>query len=255
VTDVPNSTQGRTHGEDAAPGNRKGAVWRALIIAAVLIAAVLTIHLTPIREWLKDAARVRQTPDELGPWVYPVTIIAVAALVSCGVPRLLFCALGGMLFGFWLGLLLTQAGTLLGHYCVFLFIRWGGRDWVLNRWPKLNRWADLIHEQGVVGVILIRQLPAHAMLTNLCLGLSHVKHRHFLIGTAIGLLPEAIPVTLVGAGLVKASLKDSAGYLAIAAGAFALIWIGGAYALKAMRRRQAGSEIVTGAESINEVKS
>jgi uncharacterized membrane protein YdjX (TVP38/TMEM64 family) len=144
--------------------------------------------------------------------------------------------LAGAALGFWLVLLITLLGTVLGHYAFFLFIRWGGREWVLHRWPKLRKWAQMIREQGVIGVILVRQIPAHSMLINLCLGLSHVKHRHFLLGTAIGVIPEAIPATLVGAGLVKASLKDSAGYLGVAAAAVAVLWITGSFVLRAMRK-------------------
>jgi uncharacterized membrane protein YdjX (TVP38/TMEM64 family) len=80
------------------------------------------------------------------------------------------------------------------------------------------------------------------MLINVSLGLSHVKHLHFLLGSAIGLLPEAVPATLVGAGLVKASLKDSAGYLSIAAAGVALLWIVCGYALREMRKGRRSSE-------------
>jgi uncharacterized membrane protein YdjX (TVP38/TMEM64 family) len=219
-----------------------GTLLRAVLIAVVLVAAVLAVHLTPIGAWLANVQRLRTTLAGMGVWVYPLSALAVAVLVACGVPRLLFCAAGGMFFGFWLGLLIAQLGTLLGHYGVFLFVRWGGRDWVLHRWPRLRKWADLMHEQGVVGVILVRQLPAHAMLINVSLGLSHVKHRHFLLGSAIGLLPEAVPATLVGAGLVKASLKDSAGYLSIAAGGVALLWIVCGYALRELRKGRRSSE-------------
>ncbi len=89
----------------------------------------------------------------------------------------------------------------------------------------------------MAGVILARQIPIHGTLINFCLGLSRVKHRHFLIGTAIGMLPEAIPVALVGAGLVKSSLKESAGVLGLAVVAFVLLWMGSAYAFRRLRSR------------------
>jgi uncharacterized membrane protein YdjX (TVP38/TMEM64 family) len=227
--------------KSAEPGRAQTPL-RLILLGVVLVAAVLVVHLTPISAWLADVQQVRAALAGMGVWVYPVSVLAVALLVASGVPRLLFCAAGGMVFGFWIGLLITQVGTLLGHYAVFLFVRWGGRDWALRRWPRLRKWADLMHEQGVVGVILVRQLPAHAMLINVSLALSHVKHRHFLLGTIIGLLPEAIPATLVGAGLVKTSLKDSAGYIALAAGALALIWILCGYALREMRKGRRTSE-------------
>ena len=95
-------------------------------------------------------------------------------------------------------------------------------------------------------MVLARQLPLHGMLINLCLGLSHVKHRDFLTGTAAGVLPEAIPATLVGAGLVKVSLAHSAGYLVLATVCFAVIWIGCGYALHVMRHNASALKTVEG---------
>jgi uncharacterized membrane protein YdjX (TVP38/TMEM64 family) len=218
-------------------------VLRPLLLAIVIIGATAAITFSPVRGWLQDAPRIRQWLSALGMWAYPACVLAVAILVGYGVPRLLLCAIGAMAFGFWRGLLLTQAGALLGCYGIFLAVRWGGRDWVLHRWPNLRRWSDVLHDQGIIGVILIRQIPLHGTLTNLCLGLSTVRHRHFLIGTAIGLLPEAIPIALVGAGLVKASLKDSASYIAAAALAFAAIWIASGYALRALRRSRSAAAL------------
>jgi uncharacterized membrane protein YdjX (TVP38/TMEM64 family) len=216
---------------------------RPLLLAALLVGATVAVSLSPIRAWLQDLPRIRQSLASLGVWAYPVCVLAVALLVGCGVPRLLLCAIGAMVLGFWRGLLLTQLAALLGYYAIFAAVRWGGRDWVLHRWPNLRRWADALHDQGIMGVILIRQFPLHGTLTNLCLGLSAVKHRHFILGTAIGLLPEAIPIALVGAGLVKASLKDSAGYIAAAALAFAVIWIASGYALRALRRSRSAAAL------------
>jgi uncharacterized membrane protein YdjX (TVP38/TMEM64 family) len=224
------------------PGYRGGTaagLWRVLLVAAVLLAAAIIVHLTPMRAHLADAQRLRARLLGLGVWVYPVAVVLTALLLGCGVPRLPIHATGGMIFGFALGLVLTMIGAVLGHYCVFLFIRWGGRDWVLSRWPALRRWADVVHDHGAIGVLLARQLPAHAMLINVCLALSRVRQRDFLSGTALGLLPEAIPATLVGAGLMRESLRNSTGYFALAAAVFASIWLAGGYALRALRRRAA----------------
>ena len=213
-----------------------GGIGRALLVAIVLLGAAAAIHLTPIRSYLADGDQLRGRIVALGLWVYPVTIAVVAALLACGVPRLPIHAAGGMIFGFGTGLALTLAGAMLGHYAIFLFIRWGGHDWVLSRWPAARKWADTIQDQGAIGVLLVRQFPAPAMLVNLCLALSNVRNRDFLTGTALGLLPEAIPATLIGAGLMGGSLKDSTGYLALAAAAFAIVWIGGGYTLRALRK-------------------
>jgi uncharacterized membrane protein YdjX (TVP38/TMEM64 family) len=100
--------------------------------------------------------------------------------------------------------------------------------------------ADTIQDQGAAGVVLARQIPLHGTLINLCLGLSRVRHRHFLIGTAIGLLPEAVPVALVGAGLARGSAKGSAGMIGLAAVVMGGVWVAGAYLLRRRgRARQA----------------
>jgi uncharacterized membrane protein YdjX (TVP38/TMEM64 family) len=213
-----------------------GGVGRILLVGVVLLAAAAALHLTPLHAYLSDAQRLRGDLLRLGAWVYPLTVIGVALVLACGMPRLPIHAAGGMIFGFWTGLVLTLLGAILGHYVVFLFIRWGGREWVLQRWPALRKWADLIHDRGVIGVLLVRQLPAHSMVINTALALSNVSHRDFLAGTALGLLPEAIPATLIGAGLMRASLRGSTGYFALAAAAFALIWIGGGYTLRTWHR-------------------
>jgi uncharacterized membrane protein YdjX (TVP38/TMEM64 family) len=225
---------------EQAPARKRGTK-RMLLFVAVFIAAVVGAYLSPVRAWLADSGHVQRVVQSLGIWVYPVGILSIAVLVACGVPRLLLCTVAGMTLGFWRGLLLGELGTVLGYYAVFLFIRWGGREWALHRWPKLHKWADLVRGQGILGVILLRQIPIHGTLTNLGLGISRIKHRHFVIGTAIGVIPESIPATLVGTGLGKGSAKAIGGYLALAAVAFALIWIGCAYGMRAMRRSRAAA--------------
>ena len=90
MTDALNSSQGRTSVEGEAPEKRNATIGRVLVIAALLVAAVFTIHLTPVHSWLGDTDRLRRELANLGAWVYPVTVLAVALLVACGAPRLLF---------------------------------------------------------------------------------------------------------------------------------------------------------------------
>jgi uncharacterized membrane protein YdjX (TVP38/TMEM64 family) len=180
-----------------------------------------------------------------GPWFYPLSILCIALLVGCGVPRLLLCTVAGMALGFWRGMLVGECGTVMGYYGIFLFIRWGGRDWALHRFPKLRKWSDLIQGQGILGVILLRHVPIHGTLTNLGLGLSRIRHRDFLIGTAIGVISEAIPATLVGAGLGKGSTKALGTYLGLAAVVFVILWVTATYAMRALRKRRAGAVIAT----------
>lgn len=233
-------------------------VWlRILIIALALVIGLTAVYLSPLQPWLKHptqaADRVRQAVDGLGFWAYPICTLASAILVACSVPRLLLCGIGGAAIGFLPGLLTTQLGTVLGYYVIFLFVRWGGRDMVHHRWPKLQRWADMIEKQGSIGVILVRQLPIHGTLANLCLGLTHLKHRQFFIGTIIGLVPEAIPAALIGAGLAKGSARDTATYVVIAIVVLALIWIAYRIAMSRLRSNREASAMMDEVSSLKGV--
>jgi uncharacterized membrane protein YdjX (TVP38/TMEM64 family) len=74
-------------------------------------------------------------------------------------------------------------------------------------------------------VILARQLPVPGLFVNLGFGLFSIRHRDFLLGTAIGQLPEAIPCTLIGAGVLKGSFGKSAGLIGLAVAFAVIVWI------------------------------
>jgi len=145
-------------------------------------------------------------------------------LVASGMPRLLFCPIGGLAFGFWYGLLWTQAATLAGYYVLFLFVRWGGRDFVLRHWPQVGRLKEHVHgHSAALLVFAMRQLPISGLIINLLLGLSPIRHRHFLVGTAFGILPEAVPFTLVASGLIKLNERNTPFYIVAAVAIFLLV--------------------------------
>lgn len=229
---------------DAAAGSslarvERVSLWRAGLLLAALLALLALAYLTPFRGLISaDLPRWSADLRALG-WPAPLLfVLGVACLVSVGVPRLLLCPLAGMAFGFWGGLLLSQTGTLIGYYALFLFVRWGGRGFVLRYRPQLARFTELIQRQGIPAVILARQLPLHGWLVNLVLSLTPIRHRHFLLGTAIGLLPEAVPCTLIGAGVLHGSVVQSAAFVVLAVIGLALVWIGFAIYVDRQRRNQ-----------------
>ena len=225
------------------PDERKLAL-KAAGVLVVLVALMAVVYFSPLGKYLTHVTEMGQKIHQMGRMAPGVSVLGCAALVAAGFPRLFLCPIGGMIFGFWLGLLWTQLGTALGYYLVFLFVRWGGREYVERRKPNLLGLADLIKRQGIPAVILARQLPIHGAVVNVVLGLTPLRHRHFLIGTAIGLFPEAIPCTLIGKGAVQGSFAKSIAYVAPAAVVLAAVWIGfGLYAAAQSRngKRQAAS--------------
>jgi uncharacterized membrane protein YdjX (TVP38/TMEM64 family) len=194
-----------------------GFPWKPFLMLTVVAAAFALVYFTPARKYFGNIQGIKYWLLSLG-WMGPAAWIAIVfALVAAGMPRLLFCPIGGLAFGFWHGLLWTQVATLAGYYALFLFVRWGGRDFVLRHWPRVGRLKEHFHgHSAALLVFAIRQLPISGLIINFLLGLSPIRHRHFLLGTTFGILPEAIPFTLVASGMVKLTSQNTPLYIAAA---------------------------------------
>lgn len=201
------------------------AVLKVLLQVLLLGGCIGIVYLPPVREQLGRVQEISTCLQGLG-WRAPLVFVpAVAVLVAVGVPRLLLCPIGGLAFGFWWGLALTQLGTVLGFYATFLFVRVNGRDFILRKWPRLKRYTEFSRRRGIITVLLIRQLPVTGFYINLLLGLLPLSHADFILGTIIGILPEAVPATLVGAGVLHFSSGQSLLYTLLACAVLVLVWL------------------------------
>jgi uncharacterized membrane protein YdjX (TVP38/TMEM64 family) len=231
----------------AAPGADTGTMEmprersvRVVLVILVLAAALVLVYVTPLRRVLTEAGQLSSWLRGLG-WAAPAIFLAAATgLIAIGCPRLLFCPIAGVAFGFLPGLFWAQLAALLGSYATFLFVRWAGRDWVMGRWPRLRRHSQWIAGRGSLSVLLIRQIPMGGIWINALLGLSHVRHRGFLVGTAIGTLPEAIPATLLGAGVAQMSVGKGVACIVAASIWFVIVW----QLFRWLRRRSNGADAV-----------
>jgi len=216
------------------------APWKkALWLALFLMAALCLVYLSPLRNYLSHIREVSHQIQSLGPWAPICFGFGVAILVAVGFPRLLFCVISGMALGFWMGFIVAQTGTLIGNYLTFIFVRWSGRERAEQCLAQKGFVSNFIHREGVASVIIARQLPIPGLLLNLAFGLSPLRHRHFLIGTLLGQIPEAIPCTLIGAGMLQASFSQSLAWIALSVVALLLAWI----TLKWLHRRLSSNNI------------
>jgi len=217
------------------------ALWRKVfwlgLVAAVLM---VLVYASPLRDYLGQLRELSAFVRGFG-WLAPVVLtVSVAVLVAVGFPRLFFCVLSGMALGFWPGLLWAQLGTLLGNYAVFSAVRLGGGDWAERYLSRHLKLRELIQEEGISGVILARQLPLPGLLINMACGLFSVRPRDFIIGTIVGQLPEAVPCTLIGAGILQVSFAKSLGLICLGVGAAVAAWIAVRWGLR-MKRSERGA--------------
>ncbi len=209
----------------------RGRWWiRPLILLIVVIAGVavsLTIDIPSIDE-------LRVTVAKVG-WAGPVLYAAAyAALVLTPVPAAISTITAGVLFGLPIGLAVSLTGAVVGASIGFGLSRVLGRGAVerLDS-DRLRRLDDLLRRRGLIAMIGIRLVPLlpFAALNYAC-GLSAVRARDYVLGTAIGILPGAAAYATIGAfGGDPGSLP-----FLLALGGLGALTIGGAIVIRRRRK-------------------
>jgi len=200
-------------------------LFKGLVLFSILVTGLLILYLSPVQSYLRDIQGLKMKLASMGMTAPLLYTLGVLVLITFGFPRLYLCFFGGMAFGFFWGLVWSQVGTLIGMYIQFLFLSWGGSNIVRRRKPSLALLAQIFEKRGIPAVVLVRQLPMPGIFTNIVLAFMTVNHGDFLAGTLLGLLPQAIPSTLIGAGILQQSFKKSLSYITAAIVLLMLIWI------------------------------
>ena len=220
------SEQEATPDAPAQSTEAAGPPWKRVALLAFVVCALLVVgYVSPLREYLGDLAKFGERIRSFGIWAPVIFTVLVAVLVAVGFPRLVLCAVSGAAFGFGWGLLYAQVGTLAGNYAVFVVARLGGSERMAQYLArKTARLGQVVKREGLRGVLLARQLPMPSLAINLACALLGVRQRHFLLGTLLGQLPEAVPCTWIGAGVLQASAARSAGVISLAVIAAVVLW-------------------------------
>ena len=177
---------------------------KLLILLAVGAGLLLLIHATPLGDKVRSSEALIRLFKSGGLEAECYFTLISALLIMLGTPRLLFCALAGLAFGFWAGLWWSLLGSLLGSYAAFRAARWGGRAWLIERFGSRRFFKRIIHaEPTFASVLVMRMLPVSNGLINVGLALSQVSTSDFLLGSLVGFLPQGVIAVLVGSGLSK----------------------------------------------------
>jgi uncharacterized membrane protein YdjX (TVP38/TMEM64 family) len=182
-----------------------GGRWRLAALALLAVAAVV-VALTVDRPgvgalsgWLADA----------GPLGWAAVVLAVAGAMLVPVPRTAVSVLLGAAAGFSAGLAVTLAGGFLGGLAGFAISRALGRDavvgWIARR-RRLRRGFDraerLLRDRGFWSVVTARVSPLPYMVVSYAAGLTGLRWRPYLLGTAVGLVPGSVLHVGIGAAVL-----------------------------------------------------
>jgi uncharacterized membrane protein YdjX (TVP38/TMEM64 family) len=177
----------------------------------VLLPIVLTAELKSIEPMMLQTLRHHQL------WL-------AAGCFLCGVfgvSRQLLASISGYLLGFWQGLLLIELAMLASAVAVFAIGRLLQAERLSNqRFVWFQVLTGKLQRAPFTGIFLLRLLPVGSnLLTNLAAGAFHLPLTSFVLGSALGYLPQHIIFALLGQGIQLQSIT----LLLWALAAFALL--------------------------------
>ncbi|MBG0739378.1 TVP38/TMEM64 family protein [Paeniglutamicibacter antarcticus] len=204
-----------------------------LILVTAAAVAVLVFPLPPVEE-------IRSYFSATLWWGPAVFIMAYAALTLAPVPKNVLSVAAGLVFGLGGGVAVVYAGAMLGSVAAFWLGRWLGREAVerftRTRVEKVDR---LLRRRGLtamIGVRLVPVLPFTAI--NYAAGLTSLGWWHYVLGTAIGILPGTVSFVALGAFGLKPGWQ-----LDLALGALGVLTLAGLMVAAVRHRKGKAADV------------
>jgi len=172
---------------------------KARVALVCVVAALLLVGwATGLHAWLNPEG-IRELVERAG-WLGPVVFVAMFALAELvHVPGSLLVIGAAALWPPALAVATSYVGAMLSATLIFWLSRTIFADSVRGRLPAwLARYEARLDTHGLQSVIALRLVLFLAPWVHWLLGASRVSFRDFAIGSAIGLLPGIVLVTLVG---------------------------------------------------------
>lgn len=193
MTDNPASTDSEQTDSAATRRTRvKIAVAVAVVIALAVVATVVD---------LPDPNAIRDTVASAGAWGIAAFVLLYAALSATPFPASALTIAAGLLFGLATGATLVVVAATIGAYLAYWAARGLGRGAVASaQWSRLRTLDEMLGRRGFVSVFVVRLIPVFPFwLVNYAAGVSAVKQRDYVLGTAIGIVPGTVGYTALGA--------------------------------------------------------
>lgn len=175
------------------------------VISATALVLVLWLARRPLLELLsllKDREAVIAYLQAYGAWgpILLTTIIALQVVIAT-IPGHVFMIAGGYLYGFPTAFLITFVSTVVTSQLAFALARSFGRPIVHRLAPRklIDRWEETARRQGFVFFLFAFILPIFPSdLMCYIAGLTLISPRRFLAANALGRLPCAALMALIG---------------------------------------------------------
>jgi uncharacterized membrane protein YdjX (TVP38/TMEM64 family) len=178
--------------------------WIVLLSLAIILALINpAFRISLFQEWISIGRLVGWVDmARANPWL-SLGFFFIYAIGVMALPITMFPIIGGVLMDFWIALPLNVAAATLGGWLSYRVGRRFGRSSVESLMRgNLKALDRLASSQGVRTVFLLRLIGVPPFIvTNYGLGLSAVRDRDFIVGTAAGMFPWMTMVTYMSTSL------------------------------------------------------
>jgi uncharacterized membrane protein YdjX (TVP38/TMEM64 family) len=201
--------------------------WWAWVLAALGVLALILLYF-----WLEKTGRLgifssadefRQWLSRFGAWA-PIVflLLQVAQVLVAFIPGEVTSIAGGIMFGFWSGMLLSIFGITIGSITAFAIARKLGRPAVVRLaggGSVIDKYMDVVDRNSIwllFSMFLLPFFPKDALCY--VAGLTGIVWPVFLLISFFGRLPGQIVSTLVGSGMLIVPIWGWAVILAASGG-------------------------------------
>ena len=175
--------------ENNAPESGRGkAIFKAAILAAFVIGAIILVRYTPIKDYL-TAEHLGRFLDTAGIWAPLVFSLIYTIGVCLFVPGTLLTGLGAAIFGPYWGFLYVWIGAMLGAGAAFIIGRTLGREFAASLiGDRLKKYDEAIERNGFATVLYLRLVYFPFTPMNFGMGLTRVRFWDYIAGTGLGII-------------------------------------------------------------------
>ena len=168
--------------------DKSKAVIKAGILLVFIVAAIMLVRFTPIKNYL-TAQALGEFLDTAGVWAPVVFMIIYAVGVCLFVPGTLLTGLGAAIFGPYWGFVYVWIGAMAGSAAAFVIGRTLGREFAAGLvGDKLKKYDDAIARNGFATVLYLRLVYFPFTPMNFGMGLTKVKFLDYIWGTGLGII-------------------------------------------------------------------
>jgi uncharacterized membrane protein YdjX (TVP38/TMEM64 family) len=174
--------------ESKSARGRGKAIAKALLLLVFIVAAVILIRFTPLKNYLTADALGRFL-ETAGFWAPIVFMLIYAVGVCLFLPGTLLTGLGAAIFGAYWGFLYVWFGAMAGAAAAFWIGRTLGREFSASLiGNRLQKYDDAIERNGFATVLYLRLVYFPFTPMNFGMGLTKVHFWDYFWGTGLGII-------------------------------------------------------------------